>query len=163
MLTKIIGIHRGRDWIAAASSGLQQEAEDLQERAEGAESIGKFYGPIFESAPLAIAAHVGFDALARFSSGDAQKEYRSLAAVCDERFAIAAASIASYFDLALDARQLLAHRAKIELAREQKGEDAARKLAKQYIKLMIAYPGYFEPFLLGETDTWAMGIRTVQA
>lgn len=153
LLSAVTGFDGGKGWIERAAGELAGQTEAMLDRATKATSVGDFYGAIFEAVPLAYGSKRAYLFLASATSGNQSTEYQRLANVSDERFATAVAALKVDFANSMDWRYVLAHRREIERERRQKGDWAAERLADEYICLAMVYPTFFQPFLLGQTDT----------
>jgi hypothetical protein len=136
--------------IRNASESMQLKGDETQESALTAQELGLFYGHIFASMSWFWGALRGFKFLTFVEPG--VKSDSIALNVCDERIAIAEASLASHFADSLDRRDLLSRRDHIAQLRKESGDPAADQLADQYLEMEMLYPSYFKQFLLGQTD-----------
>jgi hypothetical protein len=163
LLSKIAHREGGIGWIVQAATELATETETMLDRANGAKSVGKFYGRMFEVVPLAYGAKRAYTFLASATTSDQSAEYQRLANVSDERFATAMATLQIDFSNAMDLRYILAHRQEIARQRHKTGDWAAERLANEYIDIAMMYPPFFRPFLLGQTDTLELRLPDAEA
>ena len=154
VLHEIIAQRDGSHWVVAACEQLQRDGERMHELAERADSIGQFYGRLYESIPIFLAAYRGFEFLNRHSIAvDPGVQVKVSENVCNERVAVSDTSTWVEFDNSLDNRAILMHRNLVKQAQEKGGEFSAQRLAKQFIQYCLYYPRFFEPFLLGRSGT----------
>lgn len=154
VLHEIVAQRDGAHWVVAACEQLQRDGERMHELAERADSIGQFYGRLYESIPIFLAAYRGFEFLNRHSIAvDPGVQVKVSENVCNERVAVSDTSTWVEFDNSLDNRAILIHRNLVKQAREKGGEFSAQRLAKQFIQYCLYYPRFFEPFLLGRSGT----------
>ena len=156
LLSAVMRFENGSEWVIRAAGELAQKTEDMLDRATGANSVGDFYGAIYEAVPLTYGAKRAYMFLVKATSGSQSTEFQRLANVSDERFASSVAALKVAFANSMDYRYVLAHRREIERERHLKGESAAKLLAKEYVDFSMLYPTFFRPFLLGQTDRLAL-------
>jgi len=142
--------------IVKACGGLQSEAEELQDvAATNAKSIGEFYGSLYMSIPLALAALKGLRFVAEEQKVMPAPEGVALDVnVLDERATVAMVSMEEQFANALDFRCAIQLREWINLVRKRQGEDAAEDLADQAIETEMKYPAFERDFLLSKSYTF---------
>jgi hypothetical protein len=158
VLSGVLAQTGGANWIKEAAQNLSNRVEAKLDEATAAKSIGKFYGAIYSSVPLAYGAKRGFGFLSRSTTADEATDYEVLANQCDERVAQGMAALNVDFGNSMDSRFVLGHRRVVERERRQKGEIAAEMTAIEFIDTLMLYPAFYRPFLLGKTRTLTLSV-----
>ena len=133
---------------------MQELGEKLQLAALDADSVGGFYGNIYQSMPWLWGAYLGFRYLSVAQKSREVPSHKIAANVCDERLANATPSLVTAFLDTLDGRALRSSRDLVSRKRRMEGKVAAEALADHFIEVMLEYPRYFKPILLGQEDRY---------
>ena len=152
ILNRILAHDPKLSCLQAACEEMQERGEQLQLAALDTNSVGDFYGNIYISIPWVWGAYLGFRFLTEKAPGT--PAFKIATNVCDERIANAATSLLTAFLDTLDTRALSATRNLISRKRRLAGEAAAEALADHHIEVMLEYPRYFKPILLGKDDQY---------
>jgi len=136
--------------IAEACKNLQSRGEEFLHLAEDADAIGQFYGLIFSSQPLILAAGRGLKFL--LAKQEAGEEARVAVNVCAELGTVGNLVMQVQFADSLDHRDLLSWREWIDQRRKESGEAAAEQLADQCLETNMFYPSFARAYLLGQTE-----------
>jgi len=137
--------------IRKACEPMQLRGEELQLSALDADSVGGFYGSIFESCLWLWGACLGYRYLSDAPPTCREHSIKISHNVCQERAVNALTSLNTGFLDTLDGRAFLATRAGISRTRRLSGEAAAEAATDHCIEVALSYPRYFKPILL-ETE-----------
>lgn len=154
ILNCITGHKNGSTWIQTTCEGMQKQGEKLQLAALNADSVGGFYGNIYQSIPWLWGAYLGFRYLSVAPKSKEVLSHKIAANVCEERLANATPSLVTAFLDTLDGRALRSSRDLVSRRRRLEGKVAAEALADHFIEVMLEYPRYFKPILLGQKDRY---------
>jgi hypothetical protein len=136
-----------------AIKSMHAVGEQLVRDARSAESVGVFYGKIYESCPWLYGAFRGYQFLANTTADpEKRREHGAAATFCEELSVRTRTSLDHIFGTWVGTGSLEGMRREIAHVRRKDGDFDAEMLADQRINSELLFPPFWRPYLLGQVD-----------
>lgn len=148
------------DAVREAFDSLKAEGDALISQALDGDVL-TFYNSLYPAAAFELAATYAGQALARASHDPSEQKRWAKRAVNAEERAVRVSTALGFAIMNLDGSQIALHVQWLRQVREEKGDQAARRQAKDLIRNQLFYPMALLPVLLGQEPLRAIRLSGV--